>query len=640
MQRRSETMAPRDGQVFRVAIIARISGGQFQKDISNEDQIDHAKQVAAELYSGPIDYHVIQTVGKGERLDRPELEQVRELLRSRRFDVLIAEDIGRIIRGAAAAELCGIAVDHGTRVIAPNDCVDTADINWEEDVIGACRDHVGHNAHVSKRLKQKLANRFSKFGGATSRPIFGYIVSADARTFDDWRKDPNAEPIIAAVIRILRETLNCSYAADRLNTLAVPTGPYTRTQRWTGRLVRNMVRNPLLKGQACRGVRHTVKHHETGRRVAVKNPNGPKYYPCPHLAYLSEDEFADLNARLDEKHKGYGRKPVDGRDLRQGVLKCRTRWPGQHVSCAVCNGRYVWGGHGVKDHLMCTNSRGYQCWNVASFDGVQASERLTQAVLAEIEKLPEFDEALIDRVQKRVNEVRASKDSDLATAKRELAKVEAELGNIVAAIAKVGVSEVLQHKLKDLSLSRTNCRNQLARIEKRQDGAFALPPVEEIKRRARVELSELSISSPEFHATMCRLMPKLEVFPVRCIDGGAIVLRARVEVELASIANLPRDESADKQILRRNLVIDLFNPPQRVVNRAEIARLRASGMTQRVAAAKLSLTVTAAQRASALDRLMQSRGLSDPYELITSPPQESKWRRHLHPRFRQITCDE
>jgi hypothetical protein len=61
-----------------------------------------------------------------------------------------------MVRGTEAARLCGIAVDHGTRVIAPNDCIDTADESWEEDVISACRDHVGHNTHTSKRLKHKL----------------------------------------------------------------------------------------------------------------------------------------------------------------------------------------------------------------------------------------------------------------------------------------------------------------------------------------------------------------------------------------------------------------------------------------------------------------------------------------------------
>lgn len=88
------------------------------------------------------------------------------MLLSRKLDLLVMEDLGRLVRGTEAVRLCGIAVDHGTRVIAPNDCIDTAEESWEEDVISACRDHVGHNAHTSKRLKQKLMNLFKRKRGS------------------------------------------------------------------------------------------------------------------------------------------------------------------------------------------------------------------------------------------------------------------------------------------------------------------------------------------------------------------------------------------------------------------------------------------------------------------------------------------
>ena len=48
----------------------------------------------------------------------------------------------------------------------------------------------------------------------------------------------------------------------------------------------------------------------------------------------------------------------------------------------------------------------------------------------------------------------------------------------------------------------------------------------------------------------------------------------------------------------------------------------------------LGLTVTAAQRAASLQRLMDQLGLTDPYVLIKEPPADyAKLRRHLHPRY-------
>jgi hypothetical protein len=131
-----------------LGIIARISGCADQRDISREDQIDHGKELVAELWDGPAEFRIISTVAKGERLDRPELEQLEAELKKCELDLLVMEDLGRLVRGPEAARLLGVAVDHGTRAIAINDYLDTADPTWEQDALRACSEHVGHNAHT------------------------------------------------------------------------------------------------------------------------------------------------------------------------------------------------------------------------------------------------------------------------------------------------------------------------------------------------------------------------------------------------------------------------------------------------------------------------------------------------------------
>ena len=175
MSRSDNELKPRNGHTLDTGIVARISGCANQKELSLEDQVDHAKEEVAELYHGPSEYEIIATKGKGERFDRPELAEIEALLRTRKLDLLVMEDVGRLVRGAEAVRLWGIAVDHGTRCIAPNDCCDTADENWEQDLLNATAEHVGHNAATSKRLKKKLMNRFKKYGAVTPCPIYGYI---------------------------------------------------------------------------------------------------------------------------------------------------------------------------------------------------------------------------------------------------------------------------------------------------------------------------------------------------------------------------------------------------------------------------------------------------------------------------------
>src|SRR4051812_6206405 len=118
--RNSMPLVPRNGHTLIVGIVARISGCANQLEMSLDDQADHAKEVIAELYDGPIEFRIISTTGKGERLDRPELAQIEAELRKGELDILIMEDLGRLVRGGEAVRLLGIGVDHGVRGLSPN----------------------------------------------------------------------------------------------------------------------------------------------------------------------------------------------------------------------------------------------------------------------------------------------------------------------------------------------------------------------------------------------------------------------------------------------------------------------------------------------------------------------------------------
>jgi DNA-binding NarL/FixJ family response regulator len=87
--------------------------------------------------------------------------------------------------------------------------------------------------------------------------------------------------------------------------------------------------------------------------------------------------------------------------------------------------------------------------------------------------------------------------------------------------------------------------------------------------------------------------------------------------------------------LRRSLVVDLFQPPQREAYRCRVMALTANGLSQDEIASKLNLTETAVQRAVALNRAMEKLGISDPYLPLTAPPDDyTRLRRHKHPRYR------
>lgn len=138
-----------------------------------------------------------------------------------------------------------------------------------------------------------------------------YIVPEDARTYDDWISDDKLTTMMRGGAKLLRETLNCRLVGDWLNEQRLPPGPYSRTRmKRNGKKTRAFYANSLLKGLPARGGRHTVKHHESGRRASLMNTLGPKFYQAEHLAQQDSEEFDELNALLKERNANRGRTPL------------------------------------------------------------------------------------------------------------------------------------------------------------------------------------------------------------------------------------------------------------------------------------------------------------------------------------------
>jgi len=633
--RSSEEVVPRNGHTLGVDIVARISGCANQKEVSLEDQEDHGKEVVTDLYSGPVDYHVIATKAKGERLDRPELGQIEARLRSCQRDILVVEDMGRLVRGAEAVRLCGVAVDHGVRVLSPNDCIDTAEDTWEEDVLDACKEHVGHNAHTSRRLKHKLMNRFKKYGGAVALEPAGYVKAPGAKTYHDWIRNENATPTIREGAQILRETLNCAAVADWFNQRGFPTGKHCRRKTWNGPMVRRYYANPILKGFPSRGKRHTVKHHESGRRISVPNPNGPNFHPCPHLAHLDEASFDDLNARLTAANGSRRRKKVDGQDPLLRRPRKRTRFPGQMMYCGICGHLLVYGGHGQNDHLMCRGAHDYRCWNAVTADGPLSARKIAAAVQAEIESLPDFDEAFLTMVNQEALRADGAREGRCAKLANQVSHLERQIQHLVAFIREGDTSARIREELRTAERELASVQMDRKQFEDAPVEAVTIPAIDEVKRIASESLGSLAAESDEFSRLMRSMIPRIVVYPHRLCDGGKIVLRARFRLQLSQL--LPGDRTREllRQPLERVLTVDLFDPPQRELHRRRILELRASGMTEKEAAKARSITTTAAQRAAALQRRMDGLGLTYPYLAVNKPPDDyGMLRRHKHRRYR------
>jgi hypothetical protein len=291
---------------------------------------------------------------------------------------------------------------------------------------------------------------------------------------------------------------------------------------------------------------------------------------------------------------------------------------------------------------MCNGAREYACWNAITFDGPFACKQLTSTVFASIETLPSFEPDFLQRLGHEIE------NSDSARAQQidELNKLELRLtrkiDNISEAISDSGHSQALLTKLAQLESERDDVCENRREIERTPRRQVAIPSIEEIKSLAKQKFADLASDSPEFARLMSQLVPSIIVHPFRLCDGGHPVLRACVRLDAACLVQDAAQIDGLREQLSRDLVVDLFEPPQRAAVLADVVRLTQSPerLTERQIGERLGVTQPAVQNAKKLDRIMQQRVLVNPYVLLQEPPQDySKLRRHHHKRYQFAPLD-
>ena len=557
-----------------------------------------------------------------------------DLVESDQYDLVLTEDLGRIVRRMHAHIFCELCVDHDVRLIALNDHVDTAVDGWQDRSIFSAWHHERSNRDTSDRIKRAHRNRFLT-GGCLARTIYGYCLKPGGKTEDDLQKDPEAELIYREWFHRLDEGASYAEIADWLNSRGIPTGPYCRQEKWDGRIVGRVTHNPILKGERYRNRRKSKRNNATGKYKSEKAaPSELLTRPVPHLAFFEKVYYERVVAEADARNAKFRRAKDDADDPRRKVPKKRTRFPGQTVYCGICGRLYVFGGHGQRDHLMCDGVRKSQCWNSITLDGPLAVRKISQAVFAEIEALEEFDSVFLETIHEEARASDVARTERLREVTIAQQRCDRQRENVLNFIRDGVDSRMVREDVHRIDRERAKLECEVNRLEQVPTQALTIPAMENIKRNCREALAELALESFEFAKLMRDVTGRILVYPYRLCEGGRIVLRTKLQLQFANLLPDPRLRDALRHPLERSLLIDLFEPPQPVAFRQRVLQMRAQGMTERQAAKELGLTITAAQHAAALTRLMEKQGLSDPYLRVTEPPAEpGKLRCHLNPRY-------
>ncbi len=293
----------------------------------------------------------------------------------------------------------------------------------------------------------------------------------------------------------------------------------------------------------------------------------------------------------------------------------------------------------MTDNLMCSNSREWHCWNSIGFNGPKAAQKLLEVILDSLTTLDEIDPQFREIVQQaqaggpekllaRENQLNQEEEKN-ARERDKLKKLIREVDDFDCDFLSEMLSD-LKGREKQLSLDR----RALVHARSRQ---LDLPKSTlELKGILQHHLEEVDIHSHEFGDLIRELVPEIHVYLVRLIDGGHLLPRAKIRLNMAG--SIP-DAAASpelQQLLTRELTLDLFEPPQRELIRSEAVKLSATGLEQREIARRLegNPTQTAVWNAFQLHQQMLEQGLSSPYLFLEEPPDDyKKLRRHKNKKY-------
>jgi hypothetical protein len=381
------------------------------------------------------------------------------------------------------------------------------------------------------------------------------------------------------------------------------------------------LRDPILSGQRTfRKVKH-IQITQTGLYRREKSKESElEIQIVPELAHMSKQEQDEMIAVLDARAECC--KAPSGKDSRLWkVPRSRTLWPGQHAHCGVCGGLMYRTG----DFLRCRNTTSASlrsCWNHVQVDIEIIKSKVLDWVWKVAEKETEFRKRLADLVWEEIARQRQLRNKSENQWKAEVERLDSEAKALAAAIKRKPDIDALLDELVSVNANLKAARQKLSRqqvLDAKQDGFTTREDLESKCDRA---LHHLADSSYDFADLIRRLIPDFVIEPIQSLDCSLVRPRARITLSLESWTD------PGKIPLQTSTTIDLFEEPVHIRHLPIIldAKRVQPKASYDAIARKLSINRMTVKRALAYHRLMEEKGVSTPYLVLQSRPENvARW---------------
>ena len=472
---------------MRAAIYARMSTDK-QSEASPADQVRECRSFAERRGLDVVPDLVFEEAGisGASRHNRPRLLEL--VARIDEWDVLLAFDFSRLARNQE--DLGWIrnrlrlhrreAFESSTGLELGNIGARVMGVFSEEYLTKLAADtHRG----LRGRFDRKLATGGCPFGYRTVAIVVG--SDAHGRPLMDGFElevDPELAPIVGRLFDgYALQGLGLRTLAHQLNAEGHRS---PRGKGWAPTAIRELLRNPIYRGERVWNRSLWVKDHDTGRRRRIERPESEWTHQHEERWRIVSDELwqaaQDARAGRNERHE----RDSGGRILRSAA-RCgtlRKRLLSGFLACGECGGSFhaldarAWGCSWQRNRGSCDNAV-----------RVPAGH-LERAVVAAVEDA--LDEEIAEHaVRVALDELEARLAcTDRTALEGSLAGLDAKIGRALDLAIELGDMDAVKAKLRDLRSERERVAGELARTER------ALPTIKELEPLVRARLRDLRAS--------------------------------------------------------------------------------------------------------------------------------------------------
>jgi site-specific DNA recombinase len=413
---------------------------------------------------------------------RPNLQALLQAAQRRAFDVLVVRDLDRLARDAARqTALLVQLVDAGVRVwsYTKRDFVQLEGFGYLMTALeGAFAE--AERAKAAQRIREALRFRVREGRRATRAPL-GYRNVRDANGAALWEIDPEGAAVIVRVGETFVERGGSYHAtAVALNKARIPS-PGGAT--WSPQVVKNVLRNPIYRGEYRHGVSRCVARG--GTLVRERSPEAEVLHiPHPELRIWPEALLPKIDAILSQPR----RRPwsaMGPRHLGSSFLKC-----------GVCGSSLVVSGTKKRNNLSYTCDK-HRMHGRAACRGVgyRAEHAVDRALIEAV--TPFIDGEIAERalgMLKADLEAQArdgARDAARERLQKELEAAQRRAKNLTDAIARGGEMDPLIAGLREQTERMASLKAELVQLKRSAPAAIDPRRVLAAARKRLGEYAEL-----------------------------------------------------------------------------------------------------------------------------------------------------